>query len=104
MGPRRTGADRRSLAALLDVGLDELLGVLLQDLIDLIEDVVHLLLQLLALGGRGGLPGLFPTVGLPLDLLLLLFPQCLRPPLRGTRSILGPESDPVRPSGVAGQA
>src|SRR6201996_1232476 len=49
----------RLLAALLDVGADELLGVLLEHLVDLVEDRVHvvgeLLVALLDLFGRGGL-------------------------------------------------
>src|SRR5215468_7961972 len=48
-----------SLAALLDVRTDELLGVLLEHLIDLVEDRVHvvgqLLVPLLDLIGRRGL-------------------------------------------------
>src|SRR5690606_31572813 len=40
------------LAAALDVVLDELLGVLLEDLVDLVDQGVHLLLQLLALLGE----------------------------------------------------
>src|SRR6516162_8593729 len=38
---------RASLAALLDIGADELLGVLLEDLVDLVEDRVHVVGQLL---------------------------------------------------------
>src|SRR6188474_3946824 len=42
----------RLLAALLDVGLHELLGVGLEDLVDLVEQVVELRLELVApLGG-----------------------------------------------------
>src|SRR5262249_31178940 len=37
----------RSLPTLLDVGPDELLGVLLQDLVDLVQDRVHVVGQLL---------------------------------------------------------
>src|SRR5439155_4767933 len=64
----------RSLPALLHVGLHELLGVLLQDLVDLVQDLVHLLLQLLALGGRLTLPGLSGSLAttLLLGALLLL--------------------------------
>src|SRR5262245_22824244 len=50
-------ADPRSFAALLDVRLDELLGVLLEDGVDLVQDLVHFLLELLALGGGGHLAG-----------------------------------------------
>src|SRR5262245_8382745 len=81
-GSRRSGrpglragtADPRSFAALLDVRLDELLGVLLQHGVDLVEDVVHLLLELLALGGRGRLAGVVvgPAARTLLGLLLLL--------------------------------
>src|SRR6516225_4754571 len=50
---------RALLAALLDVGADELLGVLLEDLIDLVENRVHIVGQLLValpyLIGRGRL-------------------------------------------------
>src|SRR5262245_36392385 len=65
---------RRLLAAPLDVVLDELLGVLLEDLVDLVHQGVHLLLQLLAalgeLLGAGGVPLLaFPAA--PLGGLLL---------------------------------
>src|SRR5262249_55723696 len=54
-GTRREG---RSLAALLDVGLHELLGVLLQHGVDLVQDLVHLVGELLALVGRLGARGL----------------------------------------------
>src|SRR5258708_40148021 len=51
--------DNRLLAALLDIGAHELLSVLLEHLVDLIEDRVHvvgeLLVALLDLFGRGGL-------------------------------------------------
>jgi hypothetical protein len=50
---------KRLLAALLDVGPDELLGVLLEHVVDLVEDGVDVLGQLLValtdLGGRVGL-------------------------------------------------
>src|SRR6266700_5239 len=62
VSPRRNRAGRAaraSLAALLDVRADELLGVLLKHLVDLVEDRVHvvgeLLMPLLDLLGRGGL-------------------------------------------------
>ena len=49
----------RLLAASLDVVLDELLGVLLEDLVDLVDEGVHLLLELLAaLGELLGPPSL----------------------------------------------
>src|SRR3984957_16951941 len=58
----------RLLAALLDVGADELLGVLLEHFVDLIEDRVHvvgeLLVPLLDLFGRRRLV-LFGLVGAP---------------------------------------
>ena len=58
-GGRSRGWPRRLLAALLDVRADELLGVLLEHLVDLVEDRVHvvgeLLVPLLDLLGRGGL-------------------------------------------------
>src|SRR5262249_37512225 len=64
---------RRSLPALLDVGLYELLGVLLQHGVDLVEDLVHLLLELLALVGGLGLARLtLATAALLLGPLLLL--------------------------------
>jgi hypothetical protein len=48
-GTRRTRLvhrpSNRLLAALLHVGLDEFLGVLLEDLVDLVEDLVHLARQ-----------------------------------------------------------
>src|SRR6202790_2513926 len=50
-----------SLAALLDVGPDELLGVLVEDLVDLVEEVVELRLDLvgaLGIGRRDLLDGL----------------------------------------------
>src|SRR6266542_2521421 len=73
---RETRGWSRSFPALLDVGLDELLGVLLQHGVDLVEDVVHLLLELLALGGGFGLPGLAALApALLLDPLLLLLRQ-----------------------------
>src|SRR5215470_9628645 len=57
-----------SLAALLDVRTDEFLGVLLEHLIDLVEDRVHvvgqLLVPLLGLIGRRGLV-FFGLLGAP---------------------------------------
>src|SRR5215467_7662787 len=62
-----------SLAALLDVRTDEFLGVLLEHLIDLVEDRVHvigqLLLPLLNLVGRRGLV-FFGFLGAPRRLAL----------------------------------
>src|SRR5579863_8756334 len=55
----KRGKPTRLLPALLDVIADELFGVLLEDLVDLVEQVVELGLQLLALWGRGGGLGLF---------------------------------------------
>src|SRR5260370_6979467 len=49
VSPRRTGPDPspRLLAALLNVRPDELLGVLLEYLVDLVEDRVHVIGELL---------------------------------------------------------
>src|SRR5437763_17219637 len=68
------GSPSPSLSALLHVGLDELLGVLLEHRVDLVEDLVHLLLELLALGGRLGLFGVGALLG---RLLLGLLPFLL---------------------------
>src|SRR4029079_3873210 len=63
-GSRRTTAptpaagSAPSLAALLHVALHELLGVLFQHGVDLVQDVVHLVLELGGLRGRRGLPGI----------------------------------------------
>src|SRR5215207_383433 len=75
-------ADPRSFAALLDVRLDELLGVLLEDRVDLVQDVVHLLLELLALGGGGHLAGLVvrAAAGTLLGFFLLLLLRHSRAP------------------------
>src|SRR5262245_13693872 len=66
----------RLLAAALDVALDELLGVLLEDLVDLVQEVVEVFLQLLALLGQLGTsrPGFLAVCRLrrPRFLLLLL--------------------------------
>src|SRR4029078_9793089 len=59
----------RSLAALLDVGLDELLGVLLEHRVDLVEDLVHLVLQL---GSRGRARHLAGVIAVGLGPALLL--------------------------------
>src|SRR3972149_3697131 len=60
----------------LDIVPDELLGVLLQDLVNLVHQVVHLFLELLPLLGHAGLGlrGIIPLRRLlaPLDLPLLL--------------------------------
>src|SRR4029077_17415961 len=79
---REGSADPRSFAALLDVRLDELLGVLLQDRVDLVQDVVHLFLELLALGSGGHLAGLviLAAAGTLLGLLLLLLLRHRRAP------------------------
>src|SRR5947207_15328956 len=71
---RRPGspASGRSLTALLEVGLDELLGVLLQDGIDLVDDLVHLVLEVLALRAGVGLFGLLACLFALLDPALLL--------------------------------
>src|SRR5579863_1796133 len=54
----KRGRPTRLLPALLHVVADELLGVLLEDLVDLVEQVIELGLQLLALRGRRGGLGL----------------------------------------------
>src|SRR5581483_189253 len=74
-----------SLTALLDVRLHELLGVDLEDLVDLVEQVIELGLDLLArLGlGRRVLDDLFLLRG---SGLLLLFSLC-----HVVNSLLGPE-------------
>src|SRR5262249_13537257 len=70
--------DRHALlAASLNVALDELLGVLLQDVVDLVEELVDVFLDLLALlgqlGARGGaVATAFSGLGRPC-LFLLLF-------------------------------
>src|SRR4051794_2679849 len=71
-GPGRGG---RLLAALLHVGADEVLGVLLQHVVDLVEDRVDVLAQLLAplLAGRPGVRAVLvvpATTALALGLLL----------------------------------
>src|SRR6266542_5986217 len=81
---RETRGWSRSFPALLDVGLDELLGVLLQHGVDLVEDVVHLLLQGLTLAGGLDLAGIVavsrPAVALlGLALFLLLRHTCSFP-------------------------
>src|ERR1700712_1774457 len=48
---RKIGIDMWLLAALLHVGLDEVLGIGFKDVVDLVEEVVHLRLELVA-GGR----------------------------------------------------
>src|SRR5262245_23563335 len=45
-------AERRLLASALDVVLDELFGVLFQHLVDLVDECIHLALELLALLGE----------------------------------------------------
>src|SRR5438309_3947424 len=89
-----------SLPALLDVALDELLGVLLQHGVDLVEDVVHLLLELLALGGGLRLFGVRALLGLTLlgllpFLLLWHFPL-LRSPCASLNSSLGRRLRPLK--------
>src|SRR5207302_7561580 len=74
---RRGTGSWPSFTTLLHVVLDELLGVLFQDVVDLIDELVHVFLELLArfddLGARLGLVlGLRATPpGLSLFLLLL---------------------------------
>src|SRR3546814_2846529 len=70
-GPKGSAAAFGLLAALLDVRLHEVLGVRLEHLVDLVEQVVELALDLLAgLGLRGRV--LDDLVGLRRGLLLLL--------------------------------
>src|SRR5690349_16583658 len=52
--PRASARSWPLLPALLDVRLHEVLGVGLEDLVDLVEEVVELGLELLARLGRGG--------------------------------------------------
>src|SRR6266511_3613404 len=71
---RETRGWSRSFPALLDVGLNELLGVLLQHGVDLVEDLVHLLLQLLGLLGGLGLTRITARASSTLLLGAPLFP------------------------------
>src|SRR3990170_7422588 len=73
---------RRLLAAPLHVALHELLGVLLEDIVDLIQEVVEVLLDLLALLGelRIGPGGVVVAFGLGRPRLLLLLFSHERPP------------------------
>src|SRR6266550_2703548 len=72
-GTRRSAS---LLAASLHVALDELLGVLLEDVIDLVEELVDVFLDLLALLGqlraRGGPVSTFRGLRRPDFFLLLL--------------------------------
>src|ERR1700712_784259 len=68
---RKIGIDMWLLATLLHVGLDEVLGIRLEDVVDLVEQVVHLRLQLVA-GGRGGRSLLDRLLGATRRRLLLL--------------------------------
>jgi len=52
--PPAPRADARLLAAALDVALHELLGVFLEDIVDLVQQVIQLFLDLLALLGQVG--------------------------------------------------
>src|SRR6185436_14813300 len=74
-GAGRARRAARLLATLLDVGADEVLGVLLQDVVDLVEDRVDILAELLAtlLPRRRGVARLVvvaATAALALGLLL----------------------------------
>src|ERR1700722_2554135 len=87
---------RALLAALLHVGPDELLGVLLEHLVDLVQDRVHVVGQGLmtfldVLGAlRGGLLGLLAAPGrLPLPACVLCR-HCL-PPFRGAIGLAQPD-------------
>src|SRR5712691_8997617 len=86
--PRRAGPTGRSLPALLDVALDELLGVLLEHGVDLIEDVVHLFLQVGGLGRVAHLAGvgvcLTCAAALALGAFLLLLLRHRRSPRAGS--------------------
>src|SRR6266498_2994269 len=68
----RTGPSKGLLAPFLHVLLHELLGVLLQHLVDLVQEGVELLLQLLALLG---------DLGRGLNVSLLRFLLAMRTPL-----------------------
>src|SRR5690349_21074841 len=68
----RNPRSRSSLPALLHVGLDELLGILLEHGVDLVDDLVHLVLEILALRAGFGLFGCLTRVLTLLDAPLLL--------------------------------
>src|SRR6266581_5573903 len=81
--PPFSRAGSRLLAAALDVALHELLGVLLEDIVDLVQKVVQVLLDLLALLGDLGIgaASLVTLVGFGGPrLLLLLFCHDHSPP------------------------
>src|SRR5436853_4623616 len=81
--PPFSRAGSRLLAAALDVALHELLGVLLEDVVDLVQEVVEVLLDLLAfLGELRACPGrVIPAFGLGGSrFLLLLFSHERSPP------------------------
>src|SRR5467141_3002278 len=85
----------RLLAASLDVALHELLGVLLEDVVDLVQEVVEVLLDLLAfLGELRVCPGrVVPAFGLGGSrFLLLLFSHERSPPGPGSGPAPGPRS------------
>src|SRR5712691_5961519 len=80
----------RLLAAALDVALHELLGVLLEDIVDLVQEVVEVLLDLLALLGDLGVRPrrLVATFGLGRSRFFLLL-------LSHERLLLGPQTGPA---------
>src|SRR5690606_30939576 len=91
---RHGGGGYRLLAALLDVRLHELLGVGLEDVVDLVEQVVELRLDLLAglgLGGCLGDLGLLALGGRLADLFTL-----------GHRAHLIDRTTPARPAALPG--
>jgi hypothetical protein len=92
--PPRIGqvSDRGSLPALLDEGLHELLGVLLEDLVDLIEDRVNVCVEV----------GRFPRR--ELDLLDLVGPRSLDPSLFTLRAHALTLICPVPPCALLAQA
>src|SRR5215469_15592824 len=99
---RHLGSSGRLLTAPLDVALHELLGVLLEDVVDLVQEVVEILLDLLSLLGDLGIGAAtlvtFVGLGWP-DFLLLLFSHDHSPPgppVRGRRQSLDRrEDDPL---------
>src|SRR5712691_10399240 len=88
--PPFSRAGSRLLAAALDVALHELLGVLLEDIVDLVQEVVEVLLDLLALLGDLGVRPrrIVAAFGLGRSRFLLL--------LRShERLLLGPQTGPA---------
>src|SRR5712664_1534959 len=88
--PPFSRAGLRLLAAALDVALHELLGVLLEDVVDLVEEIVEVLFDLLALLGDFGVRPrrLVAAFGLGRSRFLLLL-------LGHERLLLGPDTGPA---------